>query len=804
MIGEIVSHYRIIGELGGGAMGVVYRAEDTRLGRQVALKFLPPEFSRNAEARERFKLEARAASSLDHASICTIYDVDETPDGRMFIAMALYGGETLKARLASGPLPIEEAIEIAAQVASGLDRAHSRRIVHRDIKPANLILTEHGEVKILDFGVAKLAGEAGFTRTGTTVGTPSCMAPEQVEGGEVDARTDLWALGALLYQMLTGSSPFARSSDRATLAAILAVEPKPIHDSRADVPEPLAELIDELLTKEPAGRPESAGEVARRLRGLQTAAAVEAKVAEVTGTWPAGNDPGRIWTRPGVIIGAVAVGIIGIGIAAFVGALSTLGRDDPVAAAHASLAQIESLAAESRYAEAYDLAVTAREALGADSALDALLPAIIDTLTVNSDPSGADVYILRFAPSVDTITGSEQTRIVGSDPSAVASPRPAGAAAMWHIGKTPIAGFEVPRGDYYVRIEMAGRLAQERTASSAFTRQFSLERYPPVVVDVDLPAEGDWPAGMLRVPGGSYELVSPGLPTGVVAELDDFFIDRFEVTNADYAQFIRDSGYERPDLWSFSFIDGGEKLTRSEALGRLIDRTGLPGPREWSNQEFPSGLDRHPVTGVSWYEAAAYCAYAGKRLPTAFEWEKVARDGRRGRTEFMMPWGFMVVGSSAEGRANFGSDGTRPVDAFPFGVSPYGAHAMAGNVKEWIFNRAGADRVYTGGSWEDPMYVFANFGYVSPVFTAAGLGFRCAIGAPERAAGRIALTEDVAAGAPLELDRVTPIYEPVDEAGFEAILTHYRYDRLPIEAEVVESIETPDWIRETPPRPATR
>lgn len=216
MIGETVSHYRIVGELGSGAMGVVYRAEDMRLGREVALKFLPSELTRDADARERFKLEARAASGLDHTNICTIYDVDETDDGRMFIAMALYGGETLKARLARGPLSVDEAIDIAAQVAAGLERAHSQGIVHRDIKPANLMVTEHGEVKILDFGVAKLAGEAGLTRTGTTVGTPSYMAPEQVEGGAIGPATDLWALGALVYQMLTGQPPFVRPSDRAT------------------------------------------------------------------------------------------------------------------------------------------------------------------------------------------------------------------------------------------------------------------------------------------------------------------------------------------------------------------------------------------------------------------------------------------------------------------------------------------------------------------------------------------------------------------------------------------------------------
>jgi len=808
MIGETVSHYRIVAELGGGAMGIVYRAEDTRLGREVALKFLPPELTRDSDARERFKLEARAASGLDHANICTIYDVDETDDGRMFIAMALYGGETLRARLADGPLTVAESVDIAAQVAAGLERAHSQGIVHRDIKPANLMVTEHGEVKILDFGVAKLAGEAGLTRTGTTVGTPSYMAPEQVEGGEIRAATDLWALGALLYQLLTGQPPFARPSDRATLAAILAVDPQPLSAARDDVPEHLAALAAELLTKDPDGRPSSAGEVAERLRGLQTAAVVEAKVAEATGSWRAGGAGAKGWKRPGVIIGAVAVlGIIGITIAAFLGARSTLGGSgDPVADARASLAEIGALANEGRYAEAFVLAVPAREVLGADSALTALLPGVIDTLTISSDPPGADVYVLRFEPPTDTIVTGDQTLIVAEDTrdgSIVSRLSSITTADMEHIGQTPIEGHEVARGDYLVRVEKDGRIAQERIASSAFSRQFgALRAFPTITIEVVLPAEGDWPAEMLLVPGGNYELVSPGLPVGVTARLDDFYIDRFEVTNAEFREFILDSGYERPEFWSYPFVDGDVELPRGDALRRLVDRTGLPGPRSWSNQEFSPRPERHPVTDVTWYEAAAFCAYSGKRLPTTFEWEKTARDGRAGINQFMMPWGWVTAGGSTQGRANFSSDGPRPVDAFPFGVSPHGAHAMAGNVKEWIFNRVGAERVYTGGSWEDPMYVFSNVGYGSPFFTAAGLGFRCAVAAPEHAAGGVALTEASPAGAPLELDRITPTYEPVDEAGFRAILTHYRYDKRPVEAEIVETVETADWTRETIRYPA--
>jgi len=191
-------------------MGVVYRAEDLRLHRHVALKFLPRDLTDDREARQRFEREAQAASALDHPAICTIHDIDETDDGQIFIAMALYEGETLKSRITRGPLDVDEALDIAARVAAGLARAHEQGIVHRDIKPANLMLTSNGEVKILDFGLAKLVGRTELTQAGSSPGTASYMAPEQVTGDTIDERTDVWALGVVLYEMIAGRNPFAR------------------------------------------------------------------------------------------------------------------------------------------------------------------------------------------------------------------------------------------------------------------------------------------------------------------------------------------------------------------------------------------------------------------------------------------------------------------------------------------------------------------------------------------------------------------------------------------------------------------
>jgi Tol biopolymer transport system component len=266
LTGTTVSHYEILERLGGGGMGVVYKARDTRLGRTVALKFVPPELTRDPEAKERFLREARAASALDHPNLCTVYEIGETGEGRLFLAMARYDGETLKKRLERGPLPVEEAVDVARQVAQGLAKAHRHGIVHRDVKPANLMLTSDGVVKILDFGLAKLAGTAGITREGSALGTPAYMAPEQARGEEVDARADVWSLGAVCYEMLAGRRPFPGEPEAAALYAVLHEEPKPLSSLRPGVPPELARIVGRMLAKDPAARYASAAEVLAEIK----------------------------------------------------------------------------------------------------------------------------------------------------------------------------------------------------------------------------------------------------------------------------------------------------------------------------------------------------------------------------------------------------------------------------------------------------------------------------------------------------------------------------------------------------------
>jgi serine/threonine-protein kinase len=242
-------------------MGLVYRAEDVRLRRPVALKFLPPELTRDESAKERFIHEAQAASALDHPNICTIHEVEETPEGQMFIAMAFCDGETLRKRIERGPLSVEDALDVAIRVCDGLAAAHGSGVIHRDIKPGNIMVRDAKHVRIVDFGLAKLAGEMRLTKAGTVLGTVDYMAPEQARGDDVDSRADIWALGVVLYEMLVGHPPFKGENQQAIIYSILHSDPEPVARLRPDVPADLGRVIERCLKRDPAERFQAAADL---------------------------------------------------------------------------------------------------------------------------------------------------------------------------------------------------------------------------------------------------------------------------------------------------------------------------------------------------------------------------------------------------------------------------------------------------------------------------------------------------------------------------------------------------------------
>jgi eukaryotic-like serine/threonine-protein kinase len=416
LIGTTVSHYRIVELLGAGGMGEVYKAEDTRLKRAVALKFLPPALIEDREARQRLVAEAQAASALDHPNICTIHEIDETADGRVFLAMAYYEGETLKQRIDRGALELGEALEIIGQVGRAVAAAHDAGIIHRDVKPANIFLCASGaqrarqdtsptgsssarvvgdsaRVKLLDFGIAKQPGRTALTKTGTTIGTVAYMSPEHIEGHAIDERADVWSLGVLLYELVTGRLPFTGPHEIAVIKAIGYDDPPPLSAARPDAPPALDSIVRKALQKDPQQRYMSVHDLLRDLDALRPGTR---SIAASGATEPVAP---RVGLSRRTVAYAAAAFIVAVGAGGWAAWRAMQAREvEQLASEIRRLVESEQNAAAIRRLYSVPSRV-ANDAVFAQLRNDYFMP-----LTVTTEPSGADVYVKGYdEPDADWI-----------------------------------------------------------------------------------------------------------------------------------------------------------------------------------------------------------------------------------------------------------------------------------------------------------------------------------------------------------------------------------------------------------------
>lgn len=763
--GSRLRRYEVGAPLGAGGMGEVYLARDVELDRTVALKVLSDAPDEDGERMRRFIQEARAAISLNHPNVAHIYDVGEER-GVRFMAMEYVEGETLRARMRRQPLTFDEAAEIGTQIAAALASAHALGIVHRDIKPENVMIRPDGYVKVLDFGLAKLTsrGDGGeeptmvvHTAPGLVMGTMQYMSPEQLRTDDVDARSDVFSLGVMLYEMVMGKRPFDASTPSGVIAAILTDDPAPLD---AGIPPGLRTIVDKALSKKREDRYASARELLEALKASR----------EETKRIHSGDVPTQMLTRtverprraPWKWIGVIAVLLTIIAAASFFAY-----RAGVVRRTRAKLPQLEKLVEDRRYFAAWDLAESMAPHLGDDAAIARAMERISGRIDVKTEPSGAQVYLERIHPD-----GSTGPRMVA--------------------GATPLSGYALPLGDYIVRAEKEGFAPRVRTIALAPLAHpaagMLIPQRAPKMEWTLAPAK-DVPAGMVRVDGGGrYRIVAWSRPTNEQAALDDFFIDQFEVTNREFKQFIDGGGYERRELWKHPFVRDGKTLSFEEAMQALKDTTDLNAPRRWVNQNYPVGRDEYPVTDVTWYEAAAYAEFRGKTLPTLYQWDKAARDGITSPFAVNYPWGPAPPGSNVARRANFRGGGTMPVTSLPSGMSAFGIYHMAGNVSEWCLNRYGDGMTVLGGDFNSPVYAFGNVGSVPPMHSSQTIGFRCT---------RVAGTPKGDQGAQfIPMNAVVRDVKPVSDAEFAKLVPLYGRPNAPLNARVVERRTTAAWTKE--------